>query len=396
MAFRREASLLLERRLQEPRRFIHILGGPRQSGKTTLALQALEALGIPSHYATADEPTLKSSAWMRAQWETARELARGPRVAGVLVIDEVQKISGWSETVKLLWDEDTRLRVPLLVVLLGSSPLLIQSGLSESLAGRFEVIQVTHWSYTEMRSAFGWTLDQYVYYGGYPGSASLIAEPERWSRYVLDSLVETTISRDILLMERVGKPALLRQLLELGCIHSGQILSFNKMLGQLHDAGNTTTLSHYLELLSAAGLIIGVQKYSQRTVSRRASSPKLLALNTALMTATSGMRFEEARSTPDFWGRLCETSAGAHLANGVKGSRTGLFYWREGNDEVDFVLEEGRKLSAIVIRTGRQGEPLTGLEAFAAAFRPAKNLIVGTGGISLEDFLSSPIDRWRA
>src|SRR4030043_1283834 len=242
---------ILFARLKEPRKFLQVLAGPRQTGKTTLIRQAMESLTLASHYASADEPTLQSRTWIEQQWEMGRLLGRekGNKAGALLVLDEIQKVAGWSETVKRLWDADTAKKVDLRVVLLGSAPLLIQQGLADSLAGRFEIIPVVHWSYSEMKDAFGWGLDQYVYFGGYPGAADLINDRQRWARYIIDSLIETTISRDILLMTRIDKPALLRRLFQLGCNYSGQILSYQKMIGQLQDAGNTTTLAHYLELM---------------------------------------------------------------------------------------------------------------------------------------------------
>src|SRR3989338_3685312 len=270
--FRRESFKALLKRLHEPRRFIQVLAGPRQVGKTTLARQIMEQVKSPTHYASADEPTLKNAFWIEQQWEIGRLLGRGkPHAASLLLIlDEIQKVQGWSSVVKRLWDEDTRNEVPLKIMLLGSSPLLIQTGLTESLAGRFEIVPLPHWSFSEMHQAFGWDVEQFIYYGGYPGSAPLIKEPARWRRYIVDSLIETTISRDILLMTRVDKPALLRRLFLLGCDYSGQILSYQKMLGQLQDAGNTTTLAHYLELLAGAGILTGLQKFAGKQVKQRA------------------------------------------------------------------------------------------------------------------------------
>jgi predicted AAA+ superfamily ATPase len=271
----------------------------------------------------------------------------------ILVLDEVQKAIGWSESVKRLWDEDTRAKQPIKVVLLGSAPLLVQQGLTESLAGRFEILRLPHWSLAEMRAAFDFSMDQYAYFGGYPGAAPLINEPERWRRYILDALVETTISRDVLLLTRMDKPALLRRMFELGCRYSGQVLSYNKMLGQLHDAGNTTTLAHYLELLSGAGLLIGLSKFARRVVRQKGSSPKLQVLNTALMTAQCGLSFEDAKDDHEFWGHLVESAVGAHLANAAALNECELFYWRESNREVDFVARAGRTLTAIEVKSGR-------------------------------------------
>ncbi len=383
--YRRPVFRTIFQRLREKRQFIQVLAGPRQSGKTTLALQLIEAIDYPSHYATADEPVLKDRFWIEQQWEAARLRTRGG--PGLLILDEIQKIPGWSEVVKWLWDEDTRNGRSLHVVLLGSSPLLMQRGLAESLAGRFEIIPITHWSFPEMREAFGWSWEQYVYFGGYPGAANLIPDENRWRNYLHDSLIETTISRDILLMKRVDKPALLRRLFELGCRYSGQILSYQKMLGQLQEAGNTTTLAHYLQLLGNAGLLTGLSKYSVKTHRQRASSPKLLVLNTALMSVFSGLTFQEARLDTEYWGRLVETAVGAHLYNRIMGKNMELFYWQEGNREVDFVLVKGEHLLALEVKSGRRKDRLPGLEAFARKFPVEKKLLVGADGILLEEFL---------
>ncbi len=389
--FRRPQAAELTRRLVEPRRFIQVVAGARQVGKTTLVQQVTEAAKVPVRYASADEPTLRGADWIAQQWEAAR-LTAGPAGA-ILVLDEVQKAVNWSESVKRLWDEDTRERRPLKVVLLGSAPLLVQRGLTESLAGRFEVLHLPHWSLTEMRAAFDVSLEEYVYFGGYPGAASLVREPARWRRYILDALVETTIARDVLLLTRVDKPVLLRRLFELGCRYSGQVLSYTKMLGQLHDAGNATTLAHYLELLSGAGLLTGLAKYSGRVVRQRGSSPKLQVLNTALMSAQSGRSLEEARAEREMWGRLVESAVGAHLANAAAAGECELFYWRERNHEVDFVVRAGRTLTAIEVKSGRTRDAQPGLTAFAEAFKPARKLLVGRDGIPVEEFLLTPVAR---
>ena len=392
--YQRPHAVELARRLAEPRRFIQVVAGARQVGKTTLVEQVTAAARLPVRYASADEPTLRGPDWVAVQWEAAR-LEAG-RSGSILVLDEIQKAVGWSESVKRLWDEDTRARRPLKVVLLGSAPLLVQRGLTESLAGRFEVLHLPHWSFAEMQAAFGFTIEEYLYFGGYPGAAPLVGEPERWRRYILDALVETTIARDVLLLTRVDKPALLRRLFELGCRYSGQVLSYTKMLGQLHDAGNTTTLAHYLELLGGAGLLVGLAKYSGSAVRARGSSPKLQVLNTALMTAQSGRFADEVRSDREFQGRLIESAVGAHLANAAATAGYDLCYWREGNREVDFVVRFGRKLIAIEVKSGRAPEARAGLAAFAAAFEPSRRLLVGGDGIALEDFLLRPVTHWIA
>jgi hypothetical protein len=280
------------------------------------------------------------------------------------------------------------------VVLLGSSPLLIQSGLTESVAGRFEVIAVPHWSFTEMREAFGWNLEQYIFYGAYPGAAGLISNPERWRRYIQDSLIETTLSRDILLLTRVDKPALLRRLFHLGCAYSGQILSYQKMIGQLTDAGNTTTLAHYLDLLQGAGMLAGLAKFARAQVRQRGSSPKLQVLNTALMSAQDNRSLTEARQEGDYWGRLVESCVGAHLFNSSFGTNISVTYWRERNHEVNFVLHEGKTTVAIEVKSAGRRESFPGMEAFVREFKPKRQLLVGGQGIALEEFLSKPAAHW--
>jgi uncharacterized protein len=392
-------------RLREPRRFVQVVAGPRQVGKTTMVRQALERLaqagrsGAPAlmaHAASADNPGLAPQAWVAAQWEVGRALAARHGTA-LLVLDEIQKIPRWTDEVKRLWDEDTRDGRDLRVVVLGSAPLLIERGLTESLAGRFEVTRLAHWSYAEMRAAFGFTLDQFVFFGGYPGAAPLVGDERRWADYVRDALVETTISKDVLLMAPVHKPALLRQLFELGVRYSGQELSFTKMLGVLQDAGNTVTLSHYLDLLGGAGMLCGLQKVAGQAARQRASSPKLQVFNTALLGAVAvheGYGFAAVRAAPALWGRMVESAVGAQLlatlpfgahANGTLG------YWRDGAHEVDFVVQRGRgERWAIEVKSGRSAEPVPGLDAFAAAFPGVRPAVVGTGGIALERWFEAP------
>jgi len=392
-AFRRPQAAVLAERLAEPRRFLQVVAGPRQVGKSTLVQQVTDQLGLPVRYVSADEPTLRGTDWISQQWEAARLEATG-RTGSVLVLDEVQKIPLWSETVKRLWDEDTRKKRPLKVVLLGSAPLLIAQGLTESLAGRFETLRLPHWSLAEMRAAFGWSLEQYLYFGGYPGAAPLIKDPARWSRYIADSLIETSISRDVLLLTRVDKPALLRRLFELACRYSGQILSYTKMLGQLQDAGNTTTLAHYLDLLAGAGMVCGLPKFAGDAARTRGSSPKLQVLNTALMTVTTGASLEMAKSDREFRGRLVESAVGAHLANAAAAGECELFYWRDRGQEVDFIVRCRGRLVAIEVKSGRAPQARVGTESFSAAFKVRRTLLVGGDGIAVEDFLDRSVGEW--
>ncbi len=394
--FKRDVFPVVLKRLKEPRRFLQVLIGPRQVGKTTLARQVIQELPIPVHYVSADEPTLQDRAWLNQQWDIARALTRKEvrTHAALLVVDEVQKVQGWSETVKRLWDEDTAADCPLRVLLSGSSPLLVQQGLTESLAGRFETIPVPHWSYSEMKAAFGWSVDHYIYFGGYPGAAALIDDESRWRRYISDALIETTISRDILLMSRVDKPALLRRLFHLGCEYSGQVLSYQKMLGQLQDAGNTVTLAHYLDLLKGAGLLAGLHKHAGQKVRQRGSSPKLQVLNTALMTALAHTTFSKIRENPDHWGHVVESAVGAHLLNSVTGTDQEIHYWLDRNREVDFVVVSGHTVSAIEVKSGRRRTSLPGIDAFCQSFKVKYKLLVGAQGIPIEKFLATDIATW--
>ena len=374
------------KRIQEPRKFIQVILGPRQVGKTTLVNQLVQKYASESLVVSADAVDASNSFWLEQQWETSRiKLKQSGAKEFLLVVDEIQKINNWSETVKLLWDADTKNNVSLKVVVLGSSRLLIQQGLTESLAGRFETTFMSHWSYSEMHEAFDWNENQFVWFGGYPGAATLISDEQRWKNYVKDSLIETSISKDILMLTRVDKPALMKRLFELSCHYSGQILSFNKMLGQLKDAGNTTTLSHYLSLLSTAGLVTGIEKYSNNIIRKKSSSPKFQVYNTALINAQSNTSFEEAMGNPAFWGRLVESAVGAHLLNQAVSRDFALSYWREGNDEVDFVIEQ-KQLIGIEVKSGST-ENTSGMAAFKKKFNPDKILLIGNIGLTWQAFL---------
>lgn len=379
----------LTTRLREPRRFIQVISGPRQVGKTTLVGQALSRLGMPHLSVSADAVAGAGDAWLAQQWQSARALQRQDSAPDfILAVDEVQKVGNWSETVKKLWDQDTREQMPLKVILLGSSRLLLQQGLTESLAGRFETTYMGHWSCTEMEEAFGLSAEQYVWFGGYPGAAHLITDEDRWKSYVRDSLIETTVSRDILMMTRVDKPALLKKVFELGCTYSGQEVAYQKIMGQLQDAGNTTTLSHYVHLLHSAGLLAGLEKYAGTQLRQRSSSPKFQVHNTALLTAQQGKAMYEVTRDHALWGRWVEAAVGAHLMNHQAGGSYTVHYWRSGKHEVDFVLARNEQVVALEVKSGaKQRAP--GMEAFQKAFPQAKVLMVGTGaeGIPWQTFL---------
>ena len=377
----------LRKRMSEPRRFIQVIMGPRQVGKTTLVKQFLDNIAVPFHFVAADAVVNSNSSWIEQQWEAARFLLRSTHSNDVvLVIDEIQKIENWAEIVKAQWDKDSFSDQSVKVILLGSSRLLLQQGLSESLAGRFEVLQLTHWSFAEMHAAFGIDVTQFVWFGGYPGAVSLIEDEERWRAYILDSLVETTISKDILMLSRVDKPALLKRLFELGCHYSGQIVSLTKLQGQLVDAGNTTTLSHYLTLLDSAGLLTGIDKYAPEMVRQRASIPKWQVQNAAFSSALSQSTLKESLNQPQLWGRFVETAIGTHLARAARLGDIKLFYWREGNDEIDFVIERKGMVVGLEVKSGRT-QSAKGMAAFQKKVRADKVLLVGNSGIPWQEFL---------
>ena len=417
--FTRKQADILAGRINEPVNRLIVITGPRQIGKTTLVRRFLEQERSPAEYRyiALDEPVIPSPydpmtaqntlamagirkpdiAWLTEQWERARRASDDPDLQHgyILVLDEIQKIPQWSEAVKGLWDADRAVGRQLHIILLGSAPLLMQQGLTESLAGRFELIRMSHWSFKEMNHAFGFELSEYLYFGGYPGAAQYVRDQYRWMDYVRSALIEPNIEKDILMMTRIDKPALLKQLFELGCHYSGQELSLNKMKGKLENAGNETTLAGYLNLLTKAGLLTGLQKFANQQHRRRASPPKLNVLNTSLMTAMSGYSFEQAKGDRSYWGRLVESAVGAHLYN-EGGPECRLYYWRDGHDEVDFIVERGDKRVAIEVKSNPGVGSRRGLELFNERFKAHRTILVGDQGEPLEIFLSTdPID-WFA
>ena len=381
----------LKSRVLESRKFIQVILGPRQVGKTTMVLQVLNEIDAPNQFVSADNIT--NSSWIDQLWEAARFRMKQQNLGEmILVIDEIQKIPNWSESVKKLWDEDTKNKINLKIILLGSSRLLLQDGLSESLAGRFETIYMTHWSFSEMREAFDFSLEQYIYFGAYPGSATLIGDEQRWKSYVRDALIETTISKDILMLTRVDKPALLKRLFELGCLYSGQILAFNKLLGDLQDAGNTTTLSHYIDLLSDSGLLGRIDKYAGTTMRQRASKPKFQVFNTSLLSAQQAFSFQDVQLESKIWGRFVESAIGAHLINASISDGIKVYYWREKNEEVDFIIEKDNQLIALEVKSGKNTSA-KGIAAFSKLYHPKKTLLVGGDGLTIQEFLTiAPTD----
>lgn len=285
--YRRPLVSTLVARMNEPRKFIQMLIGPRQTGKSTALRQALAEVSLPAHVALASIDS-SSRDWLRAQWEQARTLALGNNGCALLVIDEVQLVDQWSAVVKELWDQDAWSGIDLRVMLSGSSSLLLQKGLHEGLTGRFEVIHSTHWSFAECEAAFGYSLDDFLFFGGYSGGAFLHGDEGRWLEYMEASVIDSGISKDVIAMEDVRKPALMARLFRLGAAYSAQELSYRKIMGQLDDAGNTTTLAHYLALLNDAGLLCGLSKYDPKLIREKASSPRFMVYDTALMVVSYG------------------------------------------------------------------------------------------------------------
>jgi predicted AAA+ superfamily ATPase len=222
----------------------------------------------------------------------------------------------------------------------------------------------------------------------------MIGDETRWLHYIRDTLIETTIAKDVLRVAPVQKPALLRNLFFLGCQYSAQQLSFQKMSGQLQDVGNASTLAHYLRLLESAGLLCGIMKYAGQVVRRQASSPKLLALNNALMNASGPLSLAEVRQQPDRWGRIVETAVGNHLRNASMGTRMELFYWLDRQLELDFVLRSGSRLTAIEVKSGRAPCSFPAMDAFAKHFPVTRKLLVGGTGIPVDEFLLTPPEEW--
>lgn len=382
----------LQKRINEKDTLIQVIAGPRQVGKTTLAAQLVERITTPYNFVSADAVPSSSTSWIEQQWEAARiKLKNSGTDSFLLIIDEIQKIHNWSEAVKKLWDKDRRNKVNLKIILLGSSTLMLNKGLTESLTGRFELIQLPHWSFNEMQKAFGLSPEQYVYFGSYPGAASFMSDEKRWKDYILNSIIEPTISKDILQLTTIQKPALLKNLFEFTCLYNGEILSYNKMLGHLLDAGNTTTLSHYQRLLDAAWMITGLQKFSGSIVSAKSSPPKWLSYNTAFVSVYSNNDFSSTQTKPELWGKRVEQCVGAYLINQSRTSNFDLFYWRDGNAEVDFILRKNKSIVTIEVKTGKV-KYHEGLEIFKRKYKPFKSILISEDALSWQEFLNMEVD----
>lgn len=391
--YKRVEYHIIKKRLEEPRRFVQVVMGARQIGKSTVVKQVLNDLTIPYMLFSADNVPATNSAWITDCWAAVRSLKESKGYESiVLVIDEIQKIANWSEAVKKEWDNDTFYDRNIKVLILGSSRVLLERGLSESLAGRFEEIRMGHWSYSEMKECFGFSLDRYIFYGGYPGAASLIGDDDRFQQYIQSSIIDATINKDILMDTPIGKPALLRQAFELGAAYSGELLSLTKMLGALQDAGNTSTLAGYINLLDESGLLCGIQKFGMDMARRKASVPKFQVYNNALKTVYNTSTFENSILDRKVWGHIFESGIGAYIVSQAFVHRFEVFYWRERNYEVDFVLR--KRGSSVAIEVKSNAEKMTdGLERFRQLFNPQSSFIVGDGGINAEEFLTMDISK---
>ena len=394
MQYTRPLFYKLLARIQEPRKFIQVIAGPRQVGKTTIALSLLDKLGALAEYHSADDSAAYSVSWIDQIWESLRiRMKLEKKIGMVLIIDEIQKISDWSSTVKKHWDRDTREKLDIKLVLIGSSRLLLMDGLSESLLGRYELSYAGHWGLYEMERAFGFTAEQYQWFGGYPGATGFVVDESRFKSYILNSIVEPTMIRDILMTAKIAKPALLRQLFEVGAEYSTQIVSFNRMLGQLQDAGNTTTLAKYLKLLEQAGLLSGLNKYSKHAIETKGTIPKFQVHNTALLSALKRKTYEETFSNPAEWGNVVENSVGAYLIEQVNQySNASLYYWRENNSEIDYVVLYGENIIGIEVKSGDASIPEKASRKFGERFPDAKLLLVGKHGIPYEIFMKTELD----
>ncbi len=382
----------LKSRIHEQRDKIQVIVGPRQVGKSTLVRQVLEHCAIPYESVSADDQQATQATWLEQTWHTQRMRmdARNER-QHLLVVDEIHKIPNWSETVKAEWDRDTREGRALSVLLLGSSRMLLEKGLTESLAGRYELLRMSHWTLMEMQECFGFTLQQYVFFGGYPGAARYVNDERRWRRYVRDSLVEPAIQQDILQDTKILKPHLMRQLFELGSRYSGELLSLTKVVGQLQDAGNVTTMANYLHLLDEAGLLCGLQKFAQDEARRYNSVPKFQVHNSALRNAYADTDFQTVTENAVEWGRYAESAVGAYLVSQAANYDYRVYYWRERQDEVDYVLVRNGRVVAIEVKSGRRSMN-GGLVKFRQLYKPHRAIIVGTGGLSFDEFLAMNLE----
>ena len=386
--YQRRHLNILKSRMAEPRRRMQIVMGPRQVGKSTLVGQFTEGISVPFDFFAADGVNRFDSSWIPNKWQQARmRMDIHSEQEHILIIDEVQKIRGWSEQVKKEWDEDSRSHRNLKVILLGSSRLLLQKGLEESLEGRFETIKMGYWDWQEMHEAFGFSMDEYVYFGGFPGLAPDIQDEDRWRNLMEDSIISPILTRDILEIEEIRIPALLRQVFELACIESAKELSLTKMQGMMN-SGTVPTIKNYLDILNKSMTVQPLQNYSASRIKEKLSVPKMQVFNNAFRNRFGSFSFDEARVDPAEWGRQIESAVGAHLANRSMMDDYELFYWRnERRQECDYVLRKGQALVAIEVKSGSVDKTV-GFEKFKEQFadKVTAAFIVGPHALPLEDF----------
>lgn len=386
--YQRRHLNILKSRMAEPRRRMQIVMGPRQVGKSTLVGQFTEGISVPFDFFAADGVNRFDSSWIPNKWQQVRmRMDIHSEQEHILIIDEVQKIRGWSEQVKKEWDEDSRSHRNLKVILLGSPRLLSQKGLEESLEGRFETIKMGYWDWQEMHEAFGFSMDEYVYFGGFPGLAPDIQDEDRWRNLMEDSIISPILTRDILEIEEIRNPALLRQVFELACIESAKELSLTKMQGTMN-SGTVPTIKNYLDILNKSMIVQPLQNYSPSRVKEKQSVPKMQVFNNAFRNRFGTFSFDEARVDPAEWGRLVESAVGAHLANRAMTDDYELFYWRnERRQECDYVLRKGQALVAIEVKSGSVDKTV-GFEKFKERFadKVTAAFIVGPHALPLDDF----------
>ena len=363
---------LLER-LDEPAPGrIQLLTGPRQVGKTTLLLDLAARYGDRALYAAADAPEAGVPGYWERFWADAEAKARNGK--SVVFLDEIHLVPNWSGLLKGYWDRFRRRHLPVHIVATGSSALRVTAGSRESLAGRFERMVFAHWTAGALAKTFNISIADAarhaVLFGTYPGAWALTRDQARWRAYIRDAIIEPAIGRDVLALGQVRRPALLRQVFAVAAGSPAQIVSLQKIQGQLADRGALETVAHYLELLQDAYLVAPLEKFAKRAVRRRAAPPKLVTLNNALLSAMhpDGPP-DEQRDAP----RLGSWIENACLASAVnRGQR--VTYWREEPLEVDGVLEGSWGAWAIEIKSARfDSRDLAGLLEFCKrhpVFRP--------------------------